>query len=483
MKVCLFRLSVKKNWVLSLIASVALIGCAASPNKQNLSPKSQFFPEMTSSFPGDSTFQEVNPASTSHLSDQTNNVFLTEDEPLSLEKLQQLARQYNPTLVQAWTHVESERAKALQASLYPNPVIGYSGDQVGVNNTIGEFQGGFIRQEFVTGGKLELSRQKYLARASAAELQALVQEYRVTNGIVIQFYRLLGLQKKVKIQQELSKNWQDNLLTVKEMFNIGQANEADIHQANVQLQQQQLRLQVVENELQLEKERLISFVGTHLPPNPVSGNLVENLTPLNFEEALQRLLRESPELGMVHANVKSDEIMVQREKAEPIPNINVQFSAGRNYAEQDAVYGVLAFIKVPLFDWNQGAIQQAQADLRRQKAQIRLTELQLRQRLAEQFQQYLTAVQHIQNYKDIILPESEQRYKTQLLSYKAARETWPAVLESQRDFFMRRLEYVDQLIAWRTARVAIDGMLLTDGLQTPQNVTPAGHIDATPKPR
>ena len=174
------------------------------------------------------------------MSDQADNVFLAENkEPLSLEKLQQLARRNNPTLVQAWTHIESERAKALQASLYPNPVIGYSGDQIAVNNTAGEFHGGFIRQEFVTAGKLELSCQKFLARASAAEFQALAQEYRVMNGIVIQFYRILGSQEKVKIQQDFFKKCQDNLLTVKEMFNIGQANEVDMHQANVQLQQQQ----------------------------------------------------------------------------------------------------------------------------------------------------------------------------------------------------------------------------------------------------
>lgn len=152
------------------------------------------------------------------------------------------------------------------------------------------------------------------------------------------FYRLLGLQEKVKIQQELFKSWQDNLLTVKKMFNIGQANEADMHQANVQLQQQQLRLQMAENELQLEKERLITLVGTDLPSKPVSGNLAEEITPLNYQEALERLLQESPELGMAYANVKSDEIMVQREKAEPIPNINVRFSAGRNSGVASITY-------------------------------------------------------------------------------------------------------------------------------------------------
>ncbi|HSF09668.1 MAG TPA: TolC family protein [Nitrospirales bacterium] len=402
---------------------------------------------------------------------------------LSLQRLKKLARKNNPTLIQAWVLVEGERAKALQAGLYPNPVGGYSGDQINVKNTIGEFQGGFIQQEFVTAGKLELSREKYLARASAAEYQALAQEYRVMNGIAIQYYRLLGFQERVDIQRELLKSWQDQLLTVKEMFNVGQANEADLRQARVQLQQQQLSVLMAENEVQMERERLMALVGTSLPGQPVSGMLAEDLPPIRFEEALKRLRQESPELALAHANVRSDQIMVQREQAEPIPNITVRGSAGRNYVETQTVYGIQAFIKIPIFDWNQGTIQQARADLRRQEAQVTLTELRLRRSLAEQFQQYLTALQHITSYRDLLLPESEERYRIQLQSYQSARETWPEVLQAQRDFFTLRMEYINQLIAWRTARVAIEGLLLIDGLQAPQGVTPPGHLDANPKPR
>ncbi|WNM57604.1 TolC family protein [Candidatus Nitrospira allomarina] len=406
-----------------------------------------------------------------------------DDGTLSLPRLKNLARKNNPTLIQAWVLVEGERAKALQAGLYPNPVGGYSGDQINVKNTIGEFQGGFIQQEFVTAGKLELSREKYLARASAAEYQALAQEYRVMNGIVIQYYRLLGFQERVDIQRELLKSWQDQLLTVKEMFNVGQANEADLRQARVQLQQQQLSVLMAENEFQMERERLMALVGTSLPNQAVSGMLAEDLPPIRFEEALKRLLQESPELALAHANVRSDQIMVQREQAEPIPNITLRGSAGRNYVETQTVYGIQAFIKIPIFDWNQGTIQQARADLRRQEAQVTLTELRLRRSLAEQFQQYLTALQHITSYRDFLLPESEARYRVQLQSYQSDRETWPEVLQAQRDFFMLRLEYINQLIAWRTARVTIEGLLLIDGLQAPQGVTPPGHLDANPKPR
>ncbi|GJL73194.1 MAG: cytochrome c [Nitrosomonas sp.] len=393
------------------------------------------------------------------------------------------ARQHNPTLIQAWAHVEAEQAKALQAGLYPNPVIGYSGDQIGVKGTYGEFQGGFIRQEIVTAGKLALSRQKYLARATAAEHQSLMQEYRVMNGVVIQFYRLLGFQERVHIQQELLKSWQDHLITVQEMFNVGQANEADLHQAAIQLQQQQLTMQRVENELMLEKERLMTVVGTSLPSTAFEGSLMEDESPLEFEESLQRLLQESPELALARANVESDKITVERERVEPIPNLNVQLASGYNNVANETVFGVQAFVEIPVFDRNQGTIKQAYADLARQEADVELTELRLRRMLAEQFQQYLTSLQHVNSYQEVILPESEQRYKTQLQSYQAARETWPAVLESQRDYFNNRMQYIDQLITLRTSRTAIEGFLLTDGLQGPQNVTPPGHIDAIPKPR
>ena len=80
--------------------------------------------------------------------------------PLTLDTLETLARENNPTFVQAQAQIEGERAKALQAGLYPNPRIGYMGEQIGVEGTAGEFQGGFIQQEIVTAGKLRLSREK-----------------------------------------------------------------------------------------------------------------------------------------------------------------------------------------------------------------------------------------------------------------------------------------------------------------------------------
>lgn len=472
-------------WPAIFIFGLGLFGCSI-PFYQNEMDELPDTQQATRAY-APSPFEEFNPeepaAANTTASPNSSVEELSGQGPLSLERIKKLARQYNPTLLQAWSQVEGERAKALQAGLYPNPIGGYIGDQINAQKTIGEFQGGFLQQEIVTAGKLELSRQKYLARASAAELQALAQEYRVMNALLIQYYRIIGFQDRLGIQQELLKSWQDELATMNERFNVGQANEANVRRARVQLHRQRLTVQMAQNDLQLEQERLLTLVGIPLPVESISGTLSENLPPLQFDASLQRILQQSPELGLANANVRSDQIMVKREKVEPIPNINIRGSAGRNYIETQTVYGLMAFIEIPIFDQNQGTIHQAQADLRFQQAEVTRTKLRLRRSLADQFQQYLTALQHVQTYREAILPEAEERYRTQLESYQADRESWPAVLEAQLDFFMLRLEYIDQLIAWRTARVAIEGFLLVEGLQTPGGVTPLGPLDANPKPR
>ena len=260
--------------------------------------------------------------------------------PLTLETLESLARKNNPTLVQALSQIEGEQAKALQAGLYPNPRIGYIGEQIGVKGTIGEFQGGFVQQEIVTAGKLRLSREKYRARASAAEFQALAQEYRVINEVRIRYYRTLGAQKRLAIQLELLETAQDALLTVQEMINIGQANQADLHQAKIILEDQQLKVKMAENDLDLEWEWLMTVVGMSRPRNALEEKLEGQSTEIEWEEALRRLMTASPELGLVRAMLKEDEITVQREKVEPIPNLILSGSAGHNFETRAAVFGV-----------------------------------------------------------------------------------------------------------------------------------------------
>ena len=95
---------------------------------------------------------------------ELNQTLAPQGEPLTLEAIESLACQNNPTLLQAQGQIEGEVGKAIQAGLWPNPTLSYVQEQIGVKGTPGEFVGSAISQRIVTGHKLDLSRAKFLAR-------------------------------------------------------------------------------------------------------------------------------------------------------------------------------------------------------------------------------------------------------------------------------------------------------------------------------
>jgi outer membrane protein, heavy metal efflux system len=404
---------------------------------------------------------------------------------LSLADLEQMALQRNPTLAQAAAAVGASRGKALQAGLYPNPTIGYAGEQIGIVGTAGELQGGFVQQTIVTAGKLRLSRAKYNQQAYEAELRALGQQYRVLNGVRMRFYELLALQRMIDLDRRILDNANEALRTTKELFNTGQANRADVLLAEVQVSDAKIQLRTVENRYPALWQHLIALVGiSDLPPAPLQGQLEPEGPPLDWDSSLDRLLQESPELQAAQAHVVYDQITLQREKVEPIPNIQLQGAAGYNFETRNAVAtGVQLGIKVPLWNRNQGTIREVQADLARSHAEVARVELSLRQRLADAFNRYRTALETAQIYRDSNIPRTTEAYEIQRDMYKERRTPWPQVVALHRQVLDVRQKYTRSLLELREAEVAIGGLLLVDGLSVPPGPTPGGHLEATPDPR
>lgn len=410
------------------------------------------------------------------------------DARYTLEEVLALACRNNPTLRQARTHISAELGKALQAGLYPNPVFSYEGEQIfldveGDKDSPGEFQGGLLEQRIVTAGKLRLSREKYMRRAHVAEHLAVAQQFRVCNDVRVHFYRTLAAQQKLDLLRELLKTAEDSAVTAQEAYNMGQANLPSVRRANVRLQQARLKVMDAENKYYENFRTLTSLVGLPVTSGAVDGSLDAEHPTISFDAALSRLLADSPELAAARAKLSSDRVTVRRESVQWVPDVVVRGGPGYNYDSKETTAMASVSIEVPLYDRNQGTIQQAQADYARQRQEIERVELHLRSRLATVYQQYLTAQQHATQYEDYILPELKAAYIELLESYKQNRVDWSQVLSAQHDYFDARTMQIDNLVAVRTQEVAIYGFLLHDGLMAAPGIAPPGHIDAVPKPR
>ena len=405
-------------------------------------------------------------------------------EGLSLADLEAMALQHNPTLAQAAALIGISQGRALQAGLYPNPTIGYTSEQIGVEGTAGELQGGFLQQEIVTAGKLRLSRAKYQQEAYQAQVQAMAQQLRVVNGIRMAFYEVLAAQRLIDLHRELLQNAEDAVRTTEELFNVGQANEPDLLQAQIEAEQARVDLGNAEKRYRRDWQHLVNLIGVPtLAPAPLDGMLEPEGPPLDAEQALSTVLQESPELQFNRAEVVRDRITVQRERVEPIPNVVARFVGGKNFESGDDVFGAQIGFSLPIFDRNQGTICQAQAELARAQADVVRLELALRTRFADAYNRYATAWDLARSYQETSLPKAQRAYELYQDYFRQRRATWPQVLVAERAYVQYQREYIDTLVTLRRAEVEINGLLAVDGLTQPPSPTPQGHISSTPRPR
>jgi outer membrane protein TolC len=285
------------------------------------------------------------------------------------------------------------------------------------------------------------------------------------------------------MQKELLKNAEDSLVTTRELYNLGRATRADVHLANVALQQQRLTVLRAENALRRSWQDLTALAGVDLPYQPLAGPLETTVAPIEWDWALNRLLAEAPQLQQARIKLTGDQIQLERELVEPVPNIFIRAGTGRNFEAKETVGLAEVFMEVPLWDKNQGTIRQARADLARQHEEIRRIELLLRRELGRVYEMYLTALQHVQNFEQVILPESRQAYEVRLDSYEEDRIPWTDVLAAENGYFTLRSQYIQNLVQLRESEVLILGYLLHGGLMVPERPTPPEHIDVSPQPR
>lgn len=405
---------------------------------------------------------------------------------LELADFERIALERNPTLAQASAQIDASSARALQAGLQLNPVVGYNGEQFGVGSPqLGEQQGFFIDQEFLRREKRQLSRAKYAQETEAARWQATAQEYRVINGIRLAYLDVLADQRRLANERAQVRNAETAAQTTEELVNVGQANEADLLQARVEARRSRVALRAEEARFRAAWAGLTSLAGApELPPAVLNDAMLEmESPPLEFHAVFSHLIQASPEIQAALAEVRRDEITVQRERVEPRPNLFIRGGAGYNFEADRPSGSIQIGLRLPVFDRNQGTIREAQADLRQAQAEVDRVVLSLRRRLAETFGRYEAAQQSAAEFRAEILPDAQRATEVMRRNFNQRRAAFPQVLVAERAELQQEADYIDALLELRQAEVEIRGLLLIDGLSIPVGPTSQGHIESNPRPR
>lgn len=401
---------------------------------------------------------------------------------LSLGSVEQIAQQSNPTLYQAEAEIRAAKARQQQSGLYPNPTLGYTGDEIRGGSIGGGKNGFFVSQPIVTAGKLGKNRKIFGEEVRLAEVEAEEQKMRVENAVRIAFYRVLAAQEMLEAEHDLARIAQDNAETERRLGNTGQADEPEVLQAEVGALRMQMAVRVRENTLRQEWRGLTAIAGRpDMPLQVVEGNLEANLPQINEEQVLQIIAKASPAVRIAAISTSRAQAVLDRAKAEPFPDL--QLRAGAVYsgeqlggAGRSTGWEGLAEVGVtlPLWNRNQGNIAAARQEIDRAQREETRVELTLRERAAMVLDQYVSARVMADEYRDGILPRARKAYSLLVDKYGKMLASRPVVLDSQKTLYQLHLEYVATLENVWTTGIALQGYLLTDGLEAPAR---PGEVD------
>ena len=394
---------------------------------------------------------------------------------VSLEELEQMALKANPTLLQAATEIRSATGRKLQSGLWPNPTAGYIGEEVRGGSFGGGEQGFFVQQDVILGGKLGLNRKILAQEVRQAEAENDEQRLRVTNAVKIQYYQALAAQEMVDMRRELSHISSETARFSRQLFNIGQQNESEVLQAEVEAEEADLAVVSAEHLRRRAMTALAAVVGNaSVREATLGGSLEENIPEVNEQQLLDDLLRESPAVRIAQVGVSRAEAALARARRERVPDLVLRGGLEQNLEQQETTgrpVGLQGFaevgVRLKLFDRNQGNIQAAQADLERAQAEVKRIDLVLRDRSASFVENYRTAKIMADRYRKEILPRAQRAYELLYKRYGLMQASYPQVLLSQHTLFKAETEYIQNLgTLWANA-IGLQGFLLTDGLEAP----------------
>lgn len=382
----------------------------------------------------------------------------------TLSQLEQTALDNNPTREQSLARLEALRGKWVQTGLWPNPTVGYSGQQLG-SRGYQEQNGVILEQSLIRGGKLRLNREIVSQEIARAEQELEIQELRILTDTRRAYYDVLVAQRRVELQRELLQIGEDASRIADSLFNAKEVSRIDVVQARLEVQQARIAQRAAINRHLAAWRHLSAVIGRpELETTTLTGDLRIAVPDFDWDETLGRLWQSSPEVTAVIADIDRARSAVARARVEPTPDVTVQGIVQKDHSIHSTDGALQVTIPFPIFNRNQGGIRQAYAEQLAAEKELERLELDLQRRLAEAFERYSTAKTRVEQYDADILPLAKESLALTRSGYQAGEINYLTLLIAQRTFSQTNIAFVEALGELWDAAMEIDGQLLTDSL-------------------
>ena len=345
----------------------------------------------------------------------------------------------------AWS-VRAADAREVQASVFPNPELSVQlEDFLGS----GEFDGRQQAQTTVEalqlierGGKRRARMAIASAMSESTRFDYAVKREELIADVATAFIDVLSFQEELKLVREVSDSARRNLDAAKRRSAAGGTSLFEVRKTEVALSEAGIREEHVEHELESKRRALSAHWGDVTPRfKSATGSLFEVRT-LPALETLEQKLGTAPEIQRLALQRALRQAELRLAESRRIQNVTIGAGVRRLDATDDTAFLFRFSVPVPMFDRNQGGVQEA-VSLERKglddeaELKVRISVL-----LKDLYDEYRHTGMQLQVWSERVLPKAREALVIARDGFGAGRFSYLELIDAQRTLFEAREQQI-----------------------------------------
>jgi cobalt-zinc-cadmium efflux system outer membrane protein len=381
---------------------------------------------------------------------------------LVLSQALALALRQNPELSAFSWESRAQEAATLQAGLFPNPTFNANAANFG-NQVIKGFDGDVVTLEL--SQLIELGGKR-TARIEAAALTKQLADWDyetkradVLTQVTQAFIDVLTAQQRLVLTQQTQELANQTTVTTSARVQAGKVSPVEETKAEIAGASVQIELMRAQKDLKAARKRLASGWGSTIPRfDAVTGNLETIQAPASLESLLQRLSK-NPDLARWATEITQRQALITMEKTKAIPDVTATVGASKYLMPNDYALVVGFSVPLPIFDRNQGRIQEAEHRLNKAEEELRSAEVRIATALNTAYQALDAAHSEVMTLRQDILPGAQSAYDAAREGYRLGKFGFLDVLDAQRTLFAAKNQYLVALAGYHKSVAEVERLV------------------------
>lgn len=367
---------------------------------------------------------------------------------LTIEEAVNIAINNNPLINSKRFKVEAAKGKVKQANLFINPRINLSTEEmstheIGLNeseNTVS------LTQKIEVGGKRKLRKNLAKKQQSIVDLDLRNTARNITADTRKVFFEVLTAQDKLQLANETVEIAQNLKGILEDRFIHGEIAKVEVLKSSIELSKAKTIVTNAKKEMIDSSERLKTVMG-------ISDNSLRRLAPVHIGDAqdipfekLENLLKKNHPVLHTQENILDLTLLgVKKAKRDALPDIDFSIGYKRLSANDEDTVQAGISVPFPIFNRNQGKIDEAVALSQKAKYDKQAIENDLHFQLTKAFTMYTASLELVNAFANSIVPQAEESLEIARQAYKHGGFDYIEVLDAQRTFASTKIEYLDIL--------------------------------------